>query len=114
MGRFKSRVCHKTWRRLEADSAVLDGYVPPARAAAYRRSCELWAYFLPVLNRAATFGPPARETFRRQANELVDLRRSGFEWVSITPKIHILSCHAADWLGLFGSLGLLSEQGLEA
>ena len=44
----------------------------------------------------------------------MDLLRSSFEWARITPKLHILACHAADWLDRYGSLGLFAEQGLEA
>jgi len=69
---------------------------------------------LPVLNRAAAFDAPERGSFRRQAAEFVDLLQSRFEWLRITPKLHILSCHAAHWLDRFGSLGLFAEHGLEA
>jgi len=113
-GTFAGRACHKIGRCLAAVCAVLDQFVPPSRAAAYRRSCELWADLLPVLNRASIIAAPERATFRRQAAEFVDLLRSSFEWASITPKLHILACHAADWLDRYGSLGLFAEQGLEA
>jgi len=113
-GTFSGRACHKIGRRLEAVCDVFDGFVPPARATACRRACEFWAKLLPVLNRAATFEAPERVTFRRQATEFVDVLRSSFEWERITPKLHILACHAADWLERYGSLGLFAEQGLEA
>jgi len=93
---------------------VLDRYLPSARAAVYRRACELWEYLLPVLNRAAVFAAPERGTFRRQAAEFVDLIQSRFEWLSTTPKLHILDCHSADRLDRSGSLGLFAEQSLEA
>ena len=93
---------------------VLDRYLPSGRAKAYRRACDLWADWLPVLHRAAVFDAPERCSFPRQAAEFVDLLQSSFEWLSITPKLHISACHAADWLDRFGSLGLFSEQGLEA
>jgi len=113
-GTFEGKACHKIGRRLAAVCDVLEGFVPPARAAAYRQACELWTALLPVLNRAVIFGPDERSTFRRQAADFVDLLRSSFEWASITPKLHVLACHAADWLDKYGSLGLFSEQGLEA
>jgi len=113
-GTFEVGAYHKIGRLLAAVCDVLDRYLPSARAAAYRRACELWADFLPVLNRAAVFDAPQRCTFRRQAAEFVDLLQSSFEWLSITPKLHILACQSADWLDRFGSLGPFAEQGLEA
>jgi len=104
-GTFAGRACDKIGRRLAAVCDVFDGFVPPARTAAHRRACELWAKLQPALNRAATFEAPERATFRRQATEFVDLLRSSFEWESITRKLHILACHAADWLDRYGSLG---------
>jgi len=113
-GKFEGKACHNIGRRLAAVCDVLEDFVPPARAAAYRRACELWTALLPVLNRADIFAADERSTFRRQAPEFVDFLRSCFEWASITPKLHVLACHAADWLDKYGSLGLFSEQGLEA
>jgi len=37
-----------------------------------------------------------------------------YEPVLITPKLHALACHGADFLDEFGSLGLFAKQGLEA
>jgi len=113
-GTFEGKACHKIGRRLAAVCDVLEDFVPPARAAAYRRACELWTALLQVLNRAVIFGANERSIFRRQAPEFVDILRSCFEWESIMPKLHVLACHAADWLDKQGSLGLFSEQGLEA
>ena len=112
-GTFEVKVCHKIGRRLAAVCDVLDDFVPPTRATDYRRVCQLWADLLPVLNRGVSFDEPERATFRRQAAEFVDFLRLNVEWVSITPKLHILACHAADWLDRFGSPGLFSDQGLE-
>jgi len=110
---LEGKACHKTGSVLVAVCDVLEGFVPPARAAAYRQACELWTALLPVLNRAVIIGANERATFQRQAADFADLLRSSFEWASITPKLHILDCHAADWTKKYGSLGLFSEQGLE-
>ncbi|OSX71490.1 hypothetical protein BU14_0527s0003 [Porphyra umbilicalis] len=112
--RLEGRACLNIGRRLAVIFDVLDRYLPSGRAKAYRRACDLWADWLPVLHRAAVFDAPERCSFPRQAAEFVDLLQSSFEWLSITPKLHISACHAADWLDRFGSLGLFSEQGLEA
>jgi len=113
-GTFEENACHKIGRCLAAVCDVLEGFVLPARAAAYRQACELWTALLPVLNRAVIFGADERSTFRRQAADFVDLLRSSLEWASITPQLHVLVCHAADWLETYGSFWLFSEQGLEA
>lgn len=113
-GRFEGKACQSIGRRLAAVCDALERYLPSARAAAYRRACELWADLLPVLNRTAAFDAPEREGSRRQAAEFLDILQSRFEWLSITPELHILACHAADWLDRFGSLGVFAEQGLEA
>jgi len=90
---------------------VLDRYHPSTRAAAYRWASELWAHLLPVLNRAAVFDARKRRFSRRQAADFVDLLQSSCGWLSITPKMHILACHAADWLDHFRWLGLFAEFG---
>jgi len=113
-GTFEGKACHKTGRRLAAVCDVPDGFVPQARASAYRQACSLWTDLLPVLNRATTFVADERSTFCRQAAEFVDLLWSRFEWARITPKLLVLACHAADWLNTYGSLGLFSEQEFEA
>jgi len=57
-GRIEGKACHKIGRRLAAVCDALERYLPSARAAAYRRACELWADLLAVLNRAAVFNAP--------------------------------------------------------
>lgn len=37
-----------------------------------------------------------------------------FPWVRISPKLHVLLCHAPDLLDRFDSIGLYGEQGIEA
>jgi len=44
---------------------------------------------------------------------MVRLLKGSFPWVSISPKLHILICHAPDLLESFGSIGLYVEQGIE-
>jgi len=45
---------------------------------------------------------------------MVTLLKRSFPSLSILPKLHILMCHAPDFLECFGSIGLYGEQGLEA
>ena len=111
---FAGKQCHKIGARLSALCVRLDTFLSPARAAAYRRACRLWADLMPVLNRASPINASERTNFRQRAAAFVEGLLSDFEWVSITPKLHALACHAADFLNEFGSLGLFAEQGLEA
>jgi len=39
---------------------------------------------------------------------------TSFDWVMVTPKMHLSVCHATAFLRRFGSLGRYSEQALEA
>jgi len=112
-GTFAGRACHRIGRCLAPVCDVSDQFVPQSRAAAYRRSRELCADLLPVLNRASMIAAPERATFRRQAAEFCGSSSHSFEWASSTPKLHILACHAADWLDRYGSVGLLAEHCLE-
>ena len=113
-GSFAGKQCHKIGARLSASCDRLDAFLSSARAAAYRRACRLWADLMPVLNRASPIDASERSDFGQRAAAFVDGLLADFEWVSITPKLHALACHAADFLDEFGSLGLFTEQGLEA
>ena len=54
------------------------------------------------------------DEFERRAASFVDGLRASFDWVTVTPKMHVLVCHSAAFLRRFGSLGRYSEQALEA
>jgi len=60
------------------------------------------------------FAARKRHSSRRQAADFVDLLQSSCGWLSITPKLHILACHAADWLDYFRWLGLFAELSSDA
>lgn len=94
--------------------SLLDGSVPQWVSTAYSDACATWRELLPVLTTVATIPKDDVARFRRGAAQLVDGLKKHFEWSSITPKLHVLACHAPDFLSLFGSLGRYSEQGLEA
>lgn len=113
-GTFEGKKCHVIGRKLTRLCDLLDQFVSQPRARAYRAACALWAKILPVLNRAVLYDASERAAFRRQTAAFVDGLKAGFEWCSVTPKLHILCCHAPEFLDRFGSIGLFSEQGLEA
>jgi len=111
---FSGKQCHRIGARLSALWDRLDAFLFPARAAAHQRSCRLWADLIPVLNRTSPIDASERIEFRQRAAAFVDGTLADFIWASITPKLHALACHAADFLDEFGSLGLFAEEGLEA
>jgi len=108
----------KQWHKIEVSLAALcdrlDAFLSPARDNVHHRACRIWADSILVLNCASPIDASQRTEFRQRAAAFVDRLRADFEWVSITPKLHALACHAADFLGEFGSLGLFAEQGMEA
>lgn len=67
-----------------------------------------------MLNRAAIILPAERATFRSRLAAFVDGLIVDFEWSSVIPKLHILCCHASDFMDRHRSIGFSSEQGLEA
>ena len=52
--------------------------------------------------------------FRSCADLFVRHMKLCFPWVSISPNVHILFRHAADFLSRFGSIGICGEQSIEA
>lgn len=113
-GGFEGKECHRIGRQLMHVCDLLATHSEPRHASAFRRACELWQHLLPTLNRAAVVCPCGADEFEGHAQNFVDGLKDGFEWTRITPKLHVLCCHAAAFLRRFGSLGRYGEQGLEA
>lgn len=113
-GAFLGKQCHKISAKLELLCDLLDKYVSPSRAHAYCNACLLRASIIPALNRAEITPPDERASFHDRVAELVENLVADFEWCSVIPKLLILCCHAPDFLDRHGSIGLFSEQGLEA
>eukprot|EP00170_Pyropia_yezoensis_P000891 contig_4064_g893 len=113
-GAFEGRQCQRIGRRLSMVCSLLDGSVPEWVSTAYASACATWRELLPVLTAVASIPKDDVALFRHNAAQLVDGLKQHFEWSSVTPKLHVLACHAPDFLALFGSLGRYSEQGLEA
>jgi len=113
-GSFEGRACHKIGERLGMVCNLLSRYVPVAAAEAYSAACEAWQAVLPVLNRTRPASADETEAFRRDSARFVDGMTAFFPWSTVTPKLHVLCCHAPAFLELFGSIGRYSEQGLES
>jgi len=113
-GTFEGRECHRIGRKLGLVADLMGGTAPRPSAVAWRRACSLWEGLLPTLNRADTVGDDEIAQFGTDAAAFVNGLKAGFAWFSVTPKMHVLCCHAAAFLRRLRSLGRYSEQGLEA
>ena len=113
-GTFEGSECHRIGRKLTLVSSLLEKYAPPRWVAPYRRACGDWQALLPTLNRSVAISAHDADEFERRAASFVDGLRASFDWVTVTPKMHVLVCHSAAFLRRFGSLGRYSEQALEA
>lgn len=58
--------------------------------------------------------PCGADEFVGRAQSFVGGVKDSFEWARIMPKIHVLCCHASEFLRRCGSLGRFGEQGSEA
>lgn len=113
-GGFEGTECHRIGRQLMPVCDLSASHAQAHNALAIRRACQIWQHLLPTLNRAAVACPCAADEFGSRAQNFVDGLKDSFEWARITPKIHVLCCHAPGFLRRFGSLGRYGEQGLEA
>jgi len=113
-GTFEGRECHRIGRKLGLVADLMDGTAPRPSAVAWRRACSLWEGLLPTLNRADRVGDDEIAQFGTDAAAFVNGLKAWFAWFSVTPKMHVLCCHAAAFLRRLRSLGRYSEQGLEA
>jgi len=89
-----------------ADACVaLKGKVSKTHFAAFERACSLWNHVRKTMNRAAII--PEEEAAQVHADTLsiVILLKCSFLWLSISPKLRILMCHAPEVLERFRSIG---------
>jgi len=113
-GLFIGRDCHTIGENSADVCVALKGKVSETHLAAYERAWSLWNHVRKTLNRAAIIPADEAAQFRADTSSMVVLLKGSFPWLSISPKLHILMCHAPDFLERFGSIGLYGEQGLEA
>jgi len=108
------RDCHTIGDSCAIVCAALKGKVSETHLAAYELAWSLWNGVRKTINRAAVIPPDGIARFRSDTAAMVCLLKSSFPKLSISPKLHILMCHAPDFLEGFGSIGLYGEQELEA
>jgi len=108
-GSFEGRACHKIGERLGLVSSLLSKYAPAAASKRYSAACDAWQAVLPVLNRTSAASTNEIAAFRSDTARFVHRMTGAFPWSSVTPKLHVLCCHAPAFLELFGSLGRYSE-----
>jgi len=113
-GAFEGAECHRITRKLARVCDLLASRAPGPRADALRRSYALWDEIVPILNRATVIPVSEIAAFERATASFVDGLAEPFPWLRVSPKLHVLCCHAAPFLRRFGSLGRYSEQALEA
>jgi len=111
---FIGRHCHVIAPRSVRIGQELTGLLSDARVAANKKAWEPWSLLLPTLNRAVIIPAPEQTRFADYAREFVALLKRHFPWVRISPKLHFLFHHAAEFMRRFGSIGLYFEQAIEA
>jgi len=113
-GLFIGRDCHTIGDHSYVVCASLKGKVSQDHLDAYERAWSIWNRVRRTLNRAVIIPADESARFRADTAVMVTLLKRSFSWLSISPKLHILMCHAPEFLECFGSIGLYGEQGLEA
>jgi len=93
---------------------ALKGKVSQSHLDAYDLAWSLWNRVRKTLNRASIISRAEAALFRADTAAMVRFLKGSFPCVSISPKLHILMCHAPEFLESFGSIGRYVEQGLEA
>lgn len=113
-GVFSGVNYHKIGDVSDALCDALRGVVSEDSHAAHVRAWTLWNRVRKVLNRAAVTTLEEARQFRADAENFVRHLKTSFPWIYLSPKLHALFAHAADFLMHFGSIGLYAEQGMEA
>jgi len=97
-GAFEGRQCQRIGERLSLICNLLPAYVSDKVRGDYSEACATWRRILPILTRVSDVSSAEKAAFRRDAASFVDNLKAAFEWTSVTPKLHTLRCHAADFL----------------
>jgi len=108
------RACHTIAEGGDAVCRTLLCLVPERDHVAYKRLWALWRKLVRTLNRAVDVSLAEVRDIRSCADLFVRHLKLCFPWVSLSPKLHILFRHAADFLSRFGSIGIFGEQSIEA
>jgi len=113
-GGFIGRDCHLIGDRSDVICRLLLPELSEEYHTAYTRAWLLWNRVRKPLNRAAIATADEVKHFRADASAFVAHLQSAFTWMNISPKLHLLLCHAADFMHMYGSVGLYGEQAIES
>ena len=105
-GGFIGCDCHRIGDRSDAICRLLLMELSEEYYMAFKQACLLWNRVRKPLNRAAIATADEVKQFRADASAFVTHLQGAFAWMSISPKLHLLLCHAADFMQRYGSLGL--------
>jgi len=113
-GGFIGRDCHRIGDKSDAICRLLLLELTEEYHTAYIRAWLLWNSVRKPLNRAGIATCEEVKQFRVDATALVTHLKRSFPWMNISPKLHLLLCHAADFMHRYGSIGMYGEQAIEA
>jgi len=113
-GGFIGRDCHRTGDRSDAISQLLLPDLTEEYRTAYKHAWLLWNRVRMPLNRAAVATAEEVRQFREDTTPFVTHLKRAFPWLSVSPKLHLLLCHAAEFMQRYESIGLYGEQAIEA
>jgi len=108
------RDCHKIAEKNDVVCRLLESLLPPTKLAAHQRAWQLWNEVRGVLNRGVVATEAEMSHFWLDTVAVATHLNTSFPWLYVSPKLHTLLCHAADFLKLFGSIFLYGKQGLKA
>ena len=108
------RDCHRIGDKSDAICRLQLLELTEEYHTAYKRAWLLWNSVRKPLNRAGIATCEEVKQFRVDATALVTHLKRSFPWINISPKLHLLLCHAADLMHRYGSIGMYGEQAIEA
>jgi len=113
-GGFIGRDCHRIGDRSDAVSQLLLPDLTEEYHTAYKHAWLLWNRVRKPLNRAAVATAEEVRQFRADTTAFVTHLKRAFPWLSVSRKLHLLLCHAAEFMQRYGSIGLYGEHDIEA
>lgn len=74
---------------------------------------KLWTDFLTMYKMLQSTEKVAADVFEDKARDWLTLFTSVYQTRHVTPYMHLLTCHVAEFLRTYGTIALFSQQGLE-
>ena len=88
------RDCHTIGENSAHVCVALKGKVSENHLATYERSCSLWNRVRKALKRTSIIPTDKAAQLPADTSSMVILLKGSFAWISISPKLHVLMCHA--------------------